>query len=92
MGVPVITLTGRTAVGRGGASILTNAGLTELIARTPEEYVALATAWARNPVRLAGLRRELRPRVQASALVDGRQYAADVAAAFRRMWQTSFPS
>ncbi len=32
MGVPVVTLSGRTAVGRGGRSILSNAGLPELIA------------------------------------------------------------
>ncbi len=37
MGVPVITLAGPTAVGRGGVSILSNLGLTELIARTPEQ-------------------------------------------------------
>ena len=42
-----------------------------------------------NPARLAELRAELRPRVLASALVDGPQYAADVTAAFRRMWQTA---
>ena len=89
MGVPVITLAGRTAVGRGGASILSNAGLPELIARTPEEYVLIAVSWARNPARLAELRAELRPRVESSVLVDGRQYAADVVAAFRRMWQSA---
>ena len=33
MGVPVITLAGPTAVGRSGVSILSNVGLTELIAR-----------------------------------------------------------
>jgi protein O-GlcNAc transferase len=88
MGVPFITLAGGTAVSRGGASILSNAGLPELIARTPEQYVALAVAWASDPARLAALRAELRPRVQSSVLVDGQRYAADVAAAFRRMWQT----
>ena len=88
MGVPVITLAGRTAVGRGGVSILSNVGLTELIARSPEEYVALAVALARDPARLAGLRAGLRQRVQSSPLVDGPQYAADVEQAFRRMWLT----
>ena len=66
-----ITLAGRTAVGRGGVSILSNLGLTELIARTPEEYVAIAVAWARDLARLAALRRGLRQRMQASPLMDG---------------------
>jgi predicted O-linked N-acetylglucosamine transferase (SPINDLY family) len=86
MGVPVITLAGRTAVGRGGVSILSNLGLTELIARTPEQYVAIAVGLAGDRARLAELRARLRPRMQASPLRDGKQYAADVEAAFRGMW------
>jgi predicted O-linked N-acetylglucosamine transferase (SPINDLY family) len=88
MGVPVVTLAGRTAVGRGGVSILANAGLPDLIARTPEEYVAIAVHLAEDPVRLTRLRTELRPRLQASPLLDARQFAADVEAAYRGMWQT----
>jgi predicted O-linked N-acetylglucosamine transferase (SPINDLY family) len=87
MGVPVITLSGRTAVGRGGASLLSNLGLEELIARTPRDYVAIALRWARDPVGLAALRSGLRPRVQASPLMDGRSYAAAVEAALRGMWE-----
>ena len=87
MGVPVITLAGRTTVGRGGVSILSNLGLTELIARTPEQYVAIALDWARDPARLAALRDGLRQRMLASPLMDGKQYARDVEAAFRKMWQ-----
>ena len=88
MGVPVITLAGRTAVGRGGVSILSNLGLTELIARTPEQYVAIAVAWGQDPDRLSRLRAGLRPRMQASPLMNGKQYAADVEHAFRGMWKT----
>jgi predicted O-linked N-acetylglucosamine transferase (SPINDLY family) len=88
MGVPVITLAGRTAVGRGGLSILSNAGLPELVARTPEEYLAIAVQLAADRTRLARLRAELRPQLQASPLVDARQFAADVESAFRGMWQT----
>ena len=32
MGVPVVSLAGQTAVGRGGVSILSNLGLPELVA------------------------------------------------------------
>jgi predicted O-linked N-acetylglucosamine transferase (SPINDLY family) len=88
MGVPVVTLAGRTAVGRGGVTILSNLGLLELIARTPEQYVAIAVGLARDLDRLASLRSGLRARMQASPLMDGKQYAADVEAAWRRMWET----
>jgi predicted O-linked N-acetylglucosamine transferase (SPINDLY family) len=87
MGVPVVTLAGRTAVGRGGLSILSNVDLPGLIARTPEEYVAIALDWAREPARLAALRDGLRQRMLASPLMDGKQYAADVEAAFGQMWR-----
>ena len=42
MGVPTITLVGKTAVGRGGLSQLRNLGLAELAAETPEQYVTVA--------------------------------------------------
>jgi predicted O-linked N-acetylglucosamine transferase (SPINDLY family) len=87
MGAPVITLAGRTAVGRGGVSILSNLGLTELIAHTPEQYVAIAVAWGQDWHRLAKVRAGLRQRMKASPLADGRRYAADVEAALRRMWK-----
>ena len=88
MGVPVVTLAGRTGVGRAGVSVLSNLGLPELIAHTPEQYVNIAVRMAGDLARLAALRAELRPRMQASPLCDGQQYAADVEAAFRRMWHT----
>ena len=86
MGVPVITLAGRTAVGRAGVSILSNAQLPELIARTPEQYVDIAVGLARDPGRLTALRAGLRGRMRQSGVMDGPRYAAEVEAVFRRMW------
>ncbi len=88
MGVPVVTLAGRTAVGRGGVSLLSNIDLPELIARTPEEYVKIAVELASDPPRLAFLRATLRDRMRASPLMDAPRFARDVEAAFRQMWQT----
>ena len=84
MGVPVITLAGRTAVGRGGSEHPLEPGSTELIARAPEHYVAIARQWSGDLSGLSELRAGLRQRMQASPLTDGKQYAADVEAAFRR--------
>jgi predicted O-linked N-acetylglucosamine transferase (SPINDLY family) len=87
MGVPVITLAGRTAVGRAGVSILSTLQLPELIARTPEQYVAIAVGLAGDLDRLAALRAGLRERMRQSGIMNGERYAAEVDAVFRRMWR-----
>jgi len=87
MGVPVISLEGPTTVGRGGVSILTNVDLQGLIARTPEEYVAVSRAVAGDLPALAELRQTLRGRLRASALMDGARFAADLEGAFALMWR-----
>ena len=87
MGVPVITLRGHRHAGRVGASLLTQVGLTDLIADSIEEYVEIAVALAGNPKRLDELHRILRPRVAASPLCDEGAFAIKMEAAFRTMWQ-----
>jgi protein O-GlcNAc transferase len=87
MGVPVVTVVGATVVGRGGYSLAMNLGLPELVARSDDEYVAIATGLARNLDRLAGLRAGLRRRLESSPLMDGPRFARGVEAAFRDMWR-----
>jgi predicted O-linked N-acetylglucosamine transferase (SPINDLY family) len=88
MGVPVVTLSGPTAVGRAGRSILSNVGLAELVARDAEQYVQIAADLAADPTRLADLRRSIRQRMKASPLMDAKQFAADIESAYRRLWRT----
>jgi predicted O-linked N-acetylglucosamine transferase (SPINDLY family) len=87
MGVPVVTLVGQTVVGRAGLSQLTNLGLRELIARTPEQYIQIAADMARDLTRLAELRRTLRGRMEASPLMDAPRFARNIEAAYRQMWR-----
>jgi protein O-GlcNAc transferase len=87
MGVPVVTLVGNTVVGRAGASQLRNLRLPELIARTPDEYVTIATALAQDIARLATLRHTLRERMLCSPLMDARRFARGVETAYREMWR-----
>lgn len=87
MGVPVVSLAGRTAVGRGGLSILSNVGLAELVGHSLQEYVRKARDLASDAPRLAELRSSLRDRMRASPLMDAPSFARDVEAAYRRMWQ-----
>jgi predicted O-linked N-acetylglucosamine transferase (SPINDLY family) len=88
MGVPVVTLVGETVVGRAGLCQLMNLGLPELIASTPEDYVRIASELAGDLPRLAVLRATLRPRMQASPLMDAPGFARDIEAAYRTMWRT----
>ncbi|MGD0390961.1 MAG: hypothetical protein ABSC42_18605, partial [Tepidisphaeraceae bacterium] len=87
MGVPVVTLVGQTVVGRAGLSQLTNLGLPEFIAQTPERYVQIATDLAGDLRQLAELRRTLRARMQASPLMDAPRFARNIEAAYRQMWR-----
>ena len=86
MGAPVVTLPGQTAVSRGGASILSNIGLPELVACSPDEYVSIAAGLAHDLPRLANLRASLRQRMLASPLMDGPRFARGIEAAFRQIW------
>jgi predicted O-linked N-acetylglucosamine transferase (SPINDLY family) len=87
-GVPVVTLRGRTAVGRGGASILSNINCPELIASTPEQYVSIAVGLGNDLPRLTALRESLRSRMIQSPLTDAPRFARCVQDAYRTMWQT----
>ena len=86
MGVPVVTLSDKTAVGRSGVSILSNLGLTELIGQTPEEYAKIARDLAANLSRLSELRETLRPRMKQSPLMNADRFARNMESAYREMW------
>jgi predicted O-linked N-acetylglucosamine transferase (SPINDLY family) len=88
MGAPVVTLAGPTGASRGGVSILSNVGLRDLIADTPDHYVQIATELAANIPRLAELRSTMRDRMKRSALMDAPGFARDVEQAYREMWRT----
>jgi len=87
MGVPVISLAGETPVARGGLSQLSNLGLTELVAHSEDAYVEMATRLARDLSRLAELRATLRPRMEASVLVDATRFTRQIEEAYRAMWR-----
>ena len=87
MGVPVVTLAGILANGRTGVMLLSNVGLTRLIAATPDEYVRIAVELAGNLQALAALRVELRSRMATSSLCDAKGLAQAIEGAYRLMWR-----
>jgi predicted O-linked N-acetylglucosamine transferase (SPINDLY family) len=89
MGVPIVTRIGATVVGRAGYSQLSNLGLTQLAAKSDDEFVKIAVELAGDLPRLSQLRRNLRPRMLASPLMDARRFARNMEAAYRRMMERS---
>ena len=86
MGVPVVTLEGETYASRAGVSMLTNVGLKELIAQSPEEYAESAVQLGADTERLAALRARLRDMVSRSPLTDAKRFTENLEKAYREMW------
>lgn len=87
MGVPFVTLAGDHFASRMGVTILTNAGIPELIASNVDEYVSLGTSLGLDQDRLRALRAGLRDRVAKSPLMDQTAFACNMEAAYRGMWR-----
>ena len=87
MGVPVVTLEGRSFASRAGSSLLRAAGHPEWIAASPDEYVRIAADLARDPARRAALRSGMRERLLRSHLFDEAQFARDLDGLYRTAWR-----
>jgi len=87
MGVPVVTLAGNRHAGRMVASVLTQIRKSAWIARSREDYVAIAQRLACDTAALAEIRRELRGQIASSRLCDGPAYARAVEEQYRLMWR-----
>ncbi len=86
MGVPVVVLAGNSHRGRVGLSLLTNLGLSALVAANEEEYVGLAKALAGDATRRAALRDSLRAILRDSPICDKAGFVARLEAAYRALW------
>jgi predicted O-linked N-acetylglucosamine transferase (SPINDLY family) len=87
MGVPTVSLVGRSPFMRSGLSILSNAALPELAVDSPGRYLETTMALAGDLPRLAQLRSTMRDRLRESPLMDGARFARDVEAAYRSIWR-----
>ncbi|HTI86640.1 MAG TPA: tetratricopeptide repeat protein [Alphaproteobacteria bacterium] len=87
MGVPAVTLRGDRHSARVGASLLTRAGLGELIAGSGDQLVHIARALAVDRARLAELRSNMRARLTGTTLLDAPRFTRGVEAAYRAMWR-----
>lgn len=87
MGVPVITLAADRHAGRMSASSLTQAGLSHLVATSYEAFIRIARELAGDVDSLETLRMDLRRKIQASPLCDGKTFTRELEEAFFMMWK-----
>ncbi len=86
VGLPVLTVPGRAFAARMGASVLTAAGLPELIAADRADYERLAVGFARDPRRLEDVKRKLAANRRHCALFDSARFTRDIEALYRQMY------
>lgn len=87
MGVPVVTLAGRTHGSRVSASLLRAVGLDDLVAEDEAEYSAVVRRLLGDRARLIDLRSSLRKRMLGGTLCDQRGFGDRLGAALRELWQ-----
>jgi predicted O-linked N-acetylglucosamine transferase (SPINDLY family) len=87
MGVPVLTLAGKSFLSRQGVGLLINAGLPEWVAEDTDDYVRRAVSHAGDLPRLAALRAGMRAQVLASPVFDAPRFARHFEEALRGAWR-----
>jgi len=87
VGVPVVTIEGRTFAQRVASSLLRTSGLPELVCSDVDAYRATVIALAGDPARRVGLRARLQDERSSNRLFDGAAFAADIERLYQRMWQ-----
>jgi predicted O-linked N-acetylglucosamine transferase (SPINDLY family) len=87
MGVPTLTLPGRTVPGRSGATAMGHAGLEEFVATDAQDFVRRGIAAAADLPALAALRAGMRERCLQSPMFRPDMIATGASAALRIMWQ-----
>lgn len=85
-GVPVLTVTGTTAAGRVGASVVRAAGLADLVCANLADYEARAVALAADPAALAAVKARLAAARASCPLWDAGDLARCLERAFETMW------
>ena len=87
MGVPVLTLQGKSLVSRQGVGVLMNVGLSHWIANDQDEYMSKAISFTTDLDKLVTLRLGLRKQVLTSPLFDAVRFSKNFEKALWSMWR-----
>ena len=89
MGVPVITLIGKSFASRVAASLLNAVNMPELITRTQQQYESTAIELALHSEKLDNIKVKLNANLPSSALFDCRMFTKNLELAYDEMHQKS---
>jgi predicted O-linked N-acetylglucosamine transferase (SPINDLY family) len=85
-GLPLLTRSGKSFASRVAASLLQALDLPELITNSTAGYEALAIALARDPDKLAAIRKKLESNRATKPLFDGKRIARDLEAGYEAIF------
>ena len=87
MGVPVLTISGKTVASRTGTSAMSHVGLARMATKSKAEFVEEGVYWSTHLDELAEIRAQLRTRLRNSPIMAPGLIAEHVAASLRVMWR-----
>ena len=87
MGIPIVTRVGEQFSSRNSYTMMINAGITEGIAWTDEEYVEWGIRLGKNPNLRQQIAWTLRQSRQTAPLWNGNLFAREMEKAYEQMWQ-----
>ena len=86
MGLPIVTMKGRSFGSREAASILASINLPELITNTPEDYESLAIELATKPEKLKVIKVKLASNLSSAPLYDTKLFTKNLESAYKQMY------
>lgn len=86
MGIPIVTRVGEQFSSRNSYTMMINAGVTEGIAWTDEEYVEWGIRLGKDPVLRQQIAWQLRTSRQTSPLWNAKQFTREIEKAYEQMW------
>ena len=86
-GLPLLTYPGFTNSSRMGASILTSAGLTELICYSKKEYEKKAIFYAQHPGELESIKKKLIINKKTAPLFNIKNFTGYLEQSYSKMWE-----
>jgi predicted O-linked N-acetylglucosamine transferase (SPINDLY family) len=86
MGVPILTLSGRSFASRVCSSLVTAAGIGEMHCTTPEQFVERAVEFGNDPAKLAPIKAKLIAGRDTCVLFDTPNLVRHLEDLYRQMW------
>jgi predicted O-linked N-acetylglucosamine transferase (SPINDLY family) len=87
MGVPLVTRVGEQFAARNSYTMMINAGITEGIAWTDEEYIEWGIRLGKDPALRQQIAWKLRQSRQTAPLWNAKQFTREMEKAYEQMWQ-----